>query len=140
MAHGAKALAKMAPHLRIARPVRDLVKTTYLYCRGLDLCVLGRFEDHAGFDGVMVGAAGAAYHFEFTRHRAYPVAPAPTVEDLVVLYLPVTSDWHVACARMAAAGFRQVAPFNPYWERRGRTYEDYDAYRVVLQNAEWIAG
>ena len=27
--------------------------------------------------------------------------------------------------------------FNPYWETRGRTYEDPDGYRVVLQQAEW---
>jgi hypothetical protein len=35
------------------------------------------------------------------------------------------------------AGFRRVAPFNPYWEVRGRTYEDADGYRIVLQQAEW---
>jgi catechol 2,3-dioxygenase-like lactoylglutathione lyase family enzyme len=130
----------MTPHLRIARPVRDLAKATYLYCRGLDLRILGRFEDHAGFDGVMLGAAGGSYHLEFTRHRAHTVAPTPTLEDLLVLYLPATNDWHVACARMPAAGFRQVVPFNPYWERRGQTYEDCDGYRVVLQNAEWTPG
>jgi hypothetical protein len=83
----------MAPHLRIARPVTDLARSTALYCRGLDLLVLGRFEDHAGFDGVMLGAPDGGYHFEFTRHRAHPVAPAPTVEDLVVFYLPGATDW-----------------------------------------------
>jgi len=40
---------------------------------------------------------------------------------------------------MLAAGFRQVASFNPYWDRCGRTFEDFDGYRVVLQNAEWIS-
>ncbi|HEY1289554.1 MAG TPA: VOC family protein, partial [Burkholderiales bacterium] len=121
----------MAPHLRIARPVADLAKTTYLYCRGLDLRVLGRFEGHDGFDGVMLGAANGGYHFEFTRHRKHPVAPAPTVEDLVVIYLPAAAEWHRACARMTSAGFRPVVSFNPYWERRGRTFEDHDGYRVV---------
>jgi hypothetical protein len=129
----------MAPHLRIARPVADLARSTFLYCRGLDLHVLGRFEDHDGFDGVMLGAPGG-YHFEFTRHRQHPVAPAPTVEDLVVLYLPAATEWRTACARMTAAGFRQVVSFNPYWERRGRTFEDHDGYRVILQNAGWSAG
>jgi hypothetical protein len=38
---------------------------------------------------------------------------------------------------MLAAGFRQVTSFNPYWDVRGRTYEDEDGYRIVLQNAEW---
>ena len=125
----------MAPHLRIARPVADLARSTYLYCRGLDLRVLGRFEDHDGFDGVMLGVADGGYHFEFTRHRAHPVPPAPTVEDLLVFYLPTATEWQMACARMAAAGFRLAVSFNPYWERRGRTYEDHDGYRLVLQNA-----
>ena len=128
----------MAPHLRIARPVTDLARSTALYCRGLDLRVLGGFENHAGFDGVMLGAADAGHHFEFTRHREHPVVPAPTVEDLVVFYLPGATEWRTACARMTEAGFRQVASFNPYWDRRGRTYEDHDAYRVVLQNAKAV--
>jgi hypothetical protein len=38
---------------------------------------------------------------------------------------------------MIAAGFSPVAAFNPYWDTRGRTFEDDDGYRVVLQNAEW---
>jgi hypothetical protein len=37
---------------------------------------------------------------------------------------------------MLAAGFRAVASFNPYWERRGRTFED-PGYRTVRQNAAW---
>src|SRR6266581_3784296 len=37
---------------------------------------------------------------------------------------------------MLAAGFTQVTAFNPYWEVRGRTYEDRDGYRIVLQQAE----
>jgi hypothetical protein len=111
-----------------------------MYCRGLGYVVLGSFEDHDGFDGVMVGAPGGAYHFEFTFCRAHPLRPAPTAEDLVVLYLPENEGWESACQRMAAAGFRAVASFNPYWDARGRTFEDDDGYRVVLQNAAWSDG
>lgn len=127
----------MATHVRIARPVSDLARAADMYCRGLEYVVLGSFEDHAGFDGVMVGPRGGAFHFEFTRCRAHPVAPAPTPEDLVVLYLPEADDWESACRRTVAAGFRAVASFNPYWDRRGRTFEDPDGYRVVLQNEAW---
>jgi hypothetical protein len=108
-----------------------------MYSRGLGLSVVGSFEDHEGFDGVMLGDAGADYHFEFTRCRTHPVTPAPTAEDLAVFYLAVRSEWRRACANMLAAGFRQVTSFNPYWDVRGRTYEDEDGYRIVLQNAEW---
>ena len=108
-----------------------------MYCRGLGLRLVGRFEGHDGFDGVMLGLKDSSYHIEFTRCRTHPVAPAPTPEDLLVFYVPTAAEWQAACASMLAAGFKQVSSFNPYWETRGRTYEDPDGYRVVLQQAEW---
>jgi catechol 2,3-dioxygenase-like lactoylglutathione lyase family enzyme len=128
-----------APQLRIARPVSDLARAETMYVAGLGLQRLGGFTDHAGFDGVMLGLPGAGYHFEFTLCRAHPVAPAPTADDLAVFYLPDAEQWEARCAAMLAAGFRAVPSFNPYWDRQGRTFEDADGYRVVLQNAEWPA-
>ena len=125
------------PHLRIARPVSNLGRAADIYCRGLGYRVLASFDDHDGFDGVMVGAPGGAFHFEFTRHRDHPVTPTPTPEDLSVFYLPDAAQWRVTCERMIAAGFTPVDPFNPYWTARGRTFEDFDGYRVVLQQARW---
>lgn len=108
-----------------------------MYRRGLGLEVLGGFVDHAGFDGVMVGERGAGWHFELTRARTHAVAPSPTVEDLTVFYVPDEAEWRAACEAMLAAGFRRVPSFNPYWEERGRTYEDPDGYRFVFERAEW---
>lgn len=108
-----------------------------MYCRGLGLKVIESFQDHEGFDGIMLGAAGADYHFEFTRCRRHPVRPASTVEDLIVFYVPAQAEWRAICASMEAAGFRRVAAFNPYWEASGRTYEDCDGYRVVVQRDDW---
>jgi hypothetical protein len=88
----------------------------------------------------MLGLGGASYHFEFTHCRAHPVPPTPTPEDLVVFYIPANAEWERACSKMLAAGFTQVASLNPYWEVRGRTFQDHDGYRVVLQNAEWSNG
>lgn len=127
----------MIPHLRVARPVTDLARSADLYCRGLGLRVLGSFRDHDGFDGVMLGMEGAGYHLEITCCRTHPLAPAPTPEDLLVLYIPDRAEWESRCASLAAAGFRPVEPFNPYWGLRGRTFEDPDGYRVVIQQAAW---
>jgi hypothetical protein len=49
----------------------------------------------------------------------------------------ITEDWRASCARMEAAGFADVASFNPHWDPCGRTFEDLDGYRVVLQNGIW---
>ncbi len=127
----------MRHHLRIARPVGNLAVAQDMYCRGLGLRVVGRFENHQGFDGVMLGTADAGYHFEFTFCRSHPVVPAPTAEDLVVFHISSPTEWREICANMLSAGFKQVTSFNPYWDVEGRTFEDCDGYRVVLQNAEW---
>lgn len=108
-----------------------------MYCAGLGLRVIGRFADHDGFNGVMLGEAGSGYHFEFTHCAAHPVRPTPTSEDLIVFYVPASNDWQAACSLMAQAGFKAVRSFNPYWDTRGKTFEDFDGYRVVLQNAGW---
>jgi hypothetical protein len=108
-----------------------------MYCKGLNLRVIGSFKDHDGFDGVMLGNSGMHYHFEFTQCHQHPVIPAPTAEDLVVFYVVDLEDWRKVCAAMVSAGFKQVASFNSYWDMRGRTFEDDDGYRVVLQNAAW---
>jgi catechol 2,3-dioxygenase-like lactoylglutathione lyase family enzyme len=123
--------------LRVARPTDDLEALLPFYRDGLGLTVLSRFEDHDGFDGVMLGAAGYPYHFEFTRARGHTAGKAPTRDHLLVFYIPDLEDWRRAVARMRGAGFEPVAPFNPYWDRLGLTFEDPDGYRVVLQNASW---
>ncbi len=41
---------------------------------------------------------------------------------------------------MLEAGLTEVLPFNPYWQQRGRTFEDHDHSRVVLEQAEWSDG
>jgi len=127
----------MQPHLRIARPVSDLARAETQYVEGLGLQVLGRFAGHDGFDGVMLGLQGAGWHLEFTFCRTHPVAPAPTAEDLLVLYLPEPGDWEQRCEQLLAAGFVAVEAFNPWWQRQGRSFACADGYRVVLQQGAW---
>ena len=124
-------------HLRIARPVSDLGRARTMYCAGLGLSVLGNFENHAGFDGIMLGRAGMQYHFEFTYFRTHPVLPSPTHEDLVIFYLPSIGEWQATCNAMRVAGFVDVRSVNPYWELHGNTFQDPDGYRIVLQNDAW---
>lgn len=126
------------PILRIARPTDDLEALLPFYRDGLGLSLLFRFEDHDGFDGMMLGQEGAPYHFEFTRAKGHLAGRAPTQDNLLVFYLPDAGEWKAAVQRMQDAGFASVASFNPYWDREGVTFEDPDGYRVVLQRAAWI--
>jgi catechol 2,3-dioxygenase-like lactoylglutathione lyase family enzyme len=123
--------------LRIARPTDQLEEVIRFYTVGIDLKVLGLFEDHEGFDGVMLGIPGDSYHLEFTRKRGHAAGRAPTQDNLLVFYIPDREQWLERTERMSAAGYQPVPSFNPYWENAGRTFEDPDGYRVVLQNAAW---
>ena len=125
-------------HLRIARPTDNLLAVIAFYRDGLGFEVLYEFQDHDGFDGVMLGHHKSAYHLEFTRKNGHHVGRAPTDDNLLVFYLPDEVDWKAAVDRMEAAGHKPVPAFNSYWDRNGKTYVDPDCYRVVLQNAEWV--
>ena len=128
-----------ATNFRVARPTDRLDEVVRFYTEGVGLTRLGSFEDHDGFDGVMLGVPGASYHLEFTRKRDHSFGRAPTEDHLIVFYLPDQREWEAAVKRMIAAGYEPVPAFNPYWDRAGRTFEDPDGYRVVIQNAEWSA-
>jgi hypothetical protein len=76
-----------------------------MYFGGLGLRVIASFDGHDGFDGVILGLDGAAYHFEFTYSRRHPIFPTPTIEDLVVFYVPSEEATGIPTR---AAGFTQV--------------------------------
>jgi hypothetical protein len=127
----------MQAHLRIARPVSDLSRAESMYRAALKLVVLAKFQNHQGFDGVMLGRPGMDYHFEFTQCLEHPVAPTPTREDLLVFYAPDRVEWQSTYDRLAESGFVCVTSLNPYWDVLGKTFEDHDGYRIVLQNSAW---
>lgn len=124
-------------HLRVARPSDDLPAVIKFYRDGLGFGVLFEFKAHDGFDGVMLGRKGAAYHLEFTRKAGHKAGRAPTEDNLLVFYLPDADEWQRAVARLERLGYKSVKAFNPYWDKIGETFEDPDGYRVVLQNASW---
>ena len=68
-----------------------------MYCSGLGLKVIGRFDDYDEFIGVMLGQLDSDMHFEFTHSANHQVSPSPTVEDLVMFYIPSPST-EVACS------------------------------------------
>ena len=125
--------------LRIARPTDHFDEVIRFYTEGLGLNVIASFENHEGFDGVMLGTPGALHHLEFTQKRGHSAGRAPTQENLLVFYLEDRQEWLDATQRMSNAGYQSVPSFNPYWDRLGKTYEDPDGYRVVLQHQSWPA-
>src|SRR2546423_5181244 len=124
-------------HLRIVRPTDNMADVVKFYRDGLGFEVVGSFEDHDGFDGVLLAHRGAEYHLEFTHKAGHSAGRAPSADNLLVFYLPQIEEWNEAIARLEHHAYRAVKSFNPYWDKRGKTFEDPDGYRVVLQNESW---
>lgn len=100
------------PKLRVARPTDYIEALVPFYRDGLGLDILGRFQDHNGFDGVMLGCADAPYHFEFTKAHGHAAGRAPTQDNLLVFYVPDPGEWQEAIDRMENSGFTAVPAFN----------------------------
>jgi len=124
--------------VRIARPTDKLEAIVRFYTEGLGLRHLGGFEGHAGYDGVFLGLPGFGVHLEFTRHEAGSACPAPTRDNLLVLYVPEVAAREALVARLTALGYPPVEPENPYWAQQGVTIEDPDGWRVVLQGTRGL--
>lgn len=128
-------------HIRLARPSKDLTSAERFYVQGLGLKVLFR-KTYAGEDGhehsiLMLGFPGAAWHLELVYEAGgHPPAPAPTDEDLLVLYLDGKVDGPLV-DRAVEMGGQRVKARNEYWEDCGVTVADPDGYRVVLTVRAW---
>lgn len=127
-----------AAQVRVARPTDRLDEVVRFYRDGLGLEVVGSFAGHAGYSGVMLGLPGREYHLEFTSHEEGSPCPAPTRDNLLVLYIPDREAVTQLVARLNGLGYFAVPPENPYWEQHGTTFEDPDGWRVVLMNTGGI--
>ena len=74
--------------LRIARPTDHVAAIAAMYAPALNFTVLAQFDDHDGFDGIILGHPQQPYHLEFTTQRGHQIGKSPTKDHLVVFYIP----------------------------------------------------
>ncbi len=96
------------------------------------LPVLGRFDDHAGYDGVILGLPDSRAQLELTTHRLGSPASPSAPDDLLVLYLDDRAVVQEIARRYVEAGGDVVDPENPYWDGRALVLADPDGRRLVL--------
>jgi len=108
------------------------------YVDGLGMNVLGSFENHAGFDGIMLGLPSYTWHLEFTYQHGVKIERALSKEHLLVFYFGDSSEWNEAVEKLKKCGAIEVKPENPYWDSpKAATFEDPEGWRVILCNGKW---
>jgi catechol 2,3-dioxygenase-like lactoylglutathione lyase family enzyme len=117
---------------RSARPTNDLRALERFYVEALGCARLASFEDHEGFDGLIVGATDGAWQVEFVREHGVVAPRAPTHEHLLVFYVTDRAALAERESALRAAGHAPAEPHNPYWLRHGVTFADPDGYPVVI--------
>lgn len=119
---------------RVARPTDRLAEVRAFYGEVLGLPELGAFEAHAGYSGVFFGLPDERHQLEFTTHDQGSPCPAPSRDNLLVLYFEDGAAVERLVERLTERGHPAVAPENPYWETvvSSVTVEDPDGWRVVL--------
>ncbi|MFI2476265.1 VOC family protein [Nocardia xishanensis] len=119
--------------VRVARPTNRLDEVVRFYVDGLGLRELYRFENHAGYDGVMLGLPGVDYHLEFTSHVNGSLCATPSSEHLLVLYFEGQTQMYDAARRLGEFGVEPVSVENPYWaDNGGLAFPDPDGWLVML--------
>ena len=118
--------------LRFARPTSRLEAVVHFYRECLGLDELSRFEDHAGYDGVMLGLPDASYHIELTQ-RAGIDGTATTTENILVIDLRTAPAPAVVVARFTNSGYQPVKAEDPFWAAQDAvTFEDPDGWHLIL--------
>lgn len=117
--------------VRIARPCRDLAAVRRFYTGGLGLEVL--WEGSGPHDIVMLGWPQASWHLELVGGSG--AEPAPTEQDLLVLYLAGPVDEELVQGLETHGGTRVSQ--GDHWDKWGVTLADPDGYRLVLSTRSW---
>jgi catechol 2,3-dioxygenase-like lactoylglutathione lyase family enzyme len=123
--------------LRVSRATNDFAAIRSFYVESLGFQELAKFEDHEGFDGLILGHREAPYHLEFVKERGSEAPRANSKEPYLVFYLGTDCELSLVEARMAGNGFYPVKSHNPYWDRCGLTFEDSEGYRCVVSKSSW---
>jgi catechol 2,3-dioxygenase-like lactoylglutathione lyase family enzyme len=114
--------------LRVARHTDRLEEVVAFYRDRAGFRETGRFNDHAGYDGVFLDIPGTNTQLELTRGGDH-APPDPHPESLMVLYFDDPADRDSVSARLADT---EVVPANPYWREHARAYADPDGFQLLL--------
>ena len=126
------------PELPVVRvhsgaPTDRLDEVVTFYRDGLGLKELRHFAAHYGYTASCSASPAATTTSSSPRITTAAPCPAPSVDNLLVLYLEYAErGGDRRRPRLSDTRLSRVEPENPYWDGRSITIADPDGWRVVL--------
>ena len=116
---------------RYARHTNDLIALQKFYIQVLGFELLGRFQDHDGYDGIFLGPRDGSWHLEFTTN-GQPVEHRFGPDDALVFYPDTMQAYQSILQAIRVHDLPFVQPPNPYWQINGTAVKDPDGCMVII--------
>jgi len=101
------------------------------YTEVIGLRLLGKFENHSGYDGIFLGSDDGNWELEFTVSDEKPGHIADE-DDTLVFYVDTRAQIDAVLKRAVRRGIVPVKAKNPYWNLNGLSLPDPDGFLVTL--------
>ena len=116
---------------RYARHTQKIESLIYFYTSVSNFEILGKFENHDGYDGVFLGIKGENWHLEFTQNEEKPQSHFDE-DDALVFYPKTQESYDEILDNLKKFEVPLLEPKNPYWRDKGVCFEDCDHYKIII--------
>ena len=116
---------------RYARHTQKIESLIYFYTSVLNFEILGKFENHDGYDGIFLGIKGENWHLEFTQNEEKPQSHFDE-DDALVFYPKTQESYDEILEILKKFEVPLLEPKNPYWRDKGVCFEDCDHYKIII--------
>ena len=116
---------------RYARHTHTIEKIIKFYTSVLTFKILGRFDDHEGYDGVFLGIKGESWHLEFTQNNEKPISKFDE-DDALVFYPETQKLIDNILDNLRSFKIPIIKTENPYWNNKGYCFEDPDGFKIII--------
>ncbi|MFV8364416.1 VOC family protein [Flavobacterium sp. ZT3P35] len=123
--------------LRVARHTNDLEKIKVFYLSILEFELLGSFNNHDLYDGILIGNSNLDWHFEFTQSNENAEHHFDE-DDILVLYPETRSKYNSMINNVLNSNTSIITSKNPYWNdpevSGGKMFLDPDGFRIIISD------
>ncbi len=116
---------------RVARHTNDFEPIIKFYNEILGLEIIGRFDNHDGYDGIFFGKEGLGWHLEFTKSKVKADHKFDD-DDLLVFYPEKKDEFEKIIKNIEYYKIEKLKSANSYWEENGILISDPDGFKVVI--------